>query len=97
MNRPLLPPASARDTARAEIEALALSAETPEAANGYRHAALIIGLFPAVPRALRQLRQHAGFTGSSAKAAAYGRAADLLAAHAGEAAADPIPSFALVP
>jgi len=77
-----------RDSALAEIASLALSAETPEAANGYRHAALVIAHFP-VPRALLQLQRHAGFVGPQEKRSAYLTSSAILARHTGETAERP--------
>ncbi len=66
-----------------------MAAETGEKAACWRHAALVVRQFRSVPRALRQLRQHAAFTSSPDKAAVYREAFAIVCHHTGETLVDP--------
>ncbi|MCW1926534.1 hypothetical protein OKA05_28540 [Luteolibacter arcticus] len=73
------------------MDGQARAAATRDAANAWLHAARIVRLFRSAPRVLRQLRQHAGFTASMEKAAAYRGAMEVLARHVDEAITTPAP------
>lgn len=78
---------AAVESARAEIEALRVAAESErqtERVQGLRHSLHVIRTFPDVRQALRQLEGHAKFASLPAKAAAYREAFQILTRHTGE-------------
>jgi hypothetical protein len=80
------------DPLKTAIDAMddkALAGGATDTGHGWRHAALICRLNWTVPRALRQLQQHAKYhqEGQPEKAAAYREAAALLQTLTGEKAA----------
>lgn len=82
---------AAKENARAEIDLARAAAEEAGQRDRMwtlRHALQILRTFADVRQVLRQLRGHAAYTGTKAKADAYTEAFDIIARHTGETPAE---------
>lgn len=80
------------EAAHNEIKARAAAADAGDSVNAWRHAALVVAQFTDPARALKQLHQHASFTSSPEKKAAYAKAAEVFTELTGVTLPKPLPA-----